>query len=59
MDFPKLNGLAHCSGRDLKEVVATFFVLFLAVGNRDLISSVATLFFAASSFICHDLVSLS
>ena len=59
MDFPKLNGPTHCSGRDLKELVATFFVLFLAVGSRDLMSSIATSFFPTSSFSCRDLVSLS
>ena len=78
MDFPKLNGPAHCSGRDLKDLVATefavmslrslsslllliatFFVLFLEVGSRDLMSSVTTSFFAASSFSCRDPVSLS
>ena len=58
MDFPKLNGPAHCSGRDLKELVAILFVLFLAVRSRDLMSSVATLFFASSSFSCRDQVSL-
>ena len=59
VDFPKLNGPTHYSGRDLKELVATFFVLFLAVGSRDLMYYVATSFFATSSFSCCDLVSLS
>ena len=59
MDFPKLNGPAHCPGRDLKELVVTFFVLFLAIGSRDLMSSITTSFFATSSFSCRDLVYLS
>ena len=59
MDFPNLNGPTHYLGRDLKELVATFFVLFLAVESCDLMSYVTTSFFAASSFSCHDPVSLS
>ena len=59
MDFPKLNGPAHCSGRNPKELVTTFFVLFLVVGSHDLMSSVATSFFAASSFSCCNPFSLS
>ena len=59
MDFPKLNGPAHWSGRDLKELVATIFVLFLAVGSRDLMYFVTTSFFEISSFSCRDPVSLS
>ena len=78
MDFPKLNGLAHCSSHNLKKLVATefavmslqslsllqllvatFFVLFLEVGSRGLMSSITTSFFAASSFSCRYPVSLS
>ena len=51
-----LNGLQSC---DLKELVATIFVLFLAVGSRDLMYPVTTSFFVVSSFSCRDPVSLS
>ena len=63
VDFPKFNGPACCSGRDLRSMSRLVgsvmpsgslsqhsFAFFFVIFSRDLMSSVATLFFAV--FLC-------